>query len=293
MPASGTAGADARPRSRSSSSSRTATACAAKIVGWDLFDDVGVLRVEPDRSRVSPRAARRLGGASSSASPSRRSGARSGSRPRSPSASSRRPALDLGADFELPPHRRDPDRRADQPRQLRRAALRRSRPRDRHQRADPQRVRKRGGRRVRGPDQLREALAGAADRDRAVAYAYVGISTDDLTPALARRFGYAGQPRRGRSSTSRVHPPARRGLRAGDETVVVNGRGGHDRRRRRVAIAGRPVRSGDDLVRIVTQPSGPASASRSRSSATVSACASRSRSASGRSTRRADRAPAG
>ena len=47
------------------------------------------------------------------------------------------PALDPVADLEATTCRRDPDRRADQPRQLRRPALRRPRPRDRDQRPDP------------------------------------------------------------------------------------------------------------------------------------------------------------
>jgi len=84
-----------------------------------------------------------------------------------------------------------------------------------------------------------------------VAYAYVGISTDNLTPALARRLGYPVS--HGAIIVDVTGAPARAaGLRGGDESMVLNGEevtvGGDVV----VAIAGRPVRSGDDLVRIVT-----------------------------------------
>ena len=55
--------------------------------------------------------------------------------------------------------RRDPDRRRDQPRQLRRAAARRAGSRDRHQRADQVAVRRRRGRGLRGPGGHRAPLA--------------------------------------------------------------------------------------------------------------------------------------
>ena len=50
------------------------------------------------------------------------------------------PPVDRGLDLALPRDRRDPDRRSDHPRQLRRPALRRAGPRDRNQRPDPERV---------------------------------------------------------------------------------------------------------------------------------------------------------
>ena len=62
------------------------------IVGWDLFNDIGLVKVDPRDHAVSPRAARRLEPLSSSASRSRRSAARSARRARSPSASSPRPS---------------------------------------------------------------------------------------------------------------------------------------------------------------------------------------------------------
>ena len=63
-----------------------------RIVGWDLFNDTGLVKVDPEDHARGAGAARRLEHASSSASPSRRSGARSGRRARSRSASSPRPS---------------------------------------------------------------------------------------------------------------------------------------------------------------------------------------------------------
>ena len=84
-----------------------------------------------------------------------------------------------------------------------------------------------------------------------VAYAYVGISTDDLTPALADRLDLPVE--RGALVVDVSGAPARAaGFRAGDEQVTLNGErvtvGGDIV----VAIGERPVRSGHELVRIVT-----------------------------------------
>ena len=99
----------------------------ATIVGWDLFNDVGAVRVDPADHAVSPcRSATRR--RSSSANRWRRSAARSGSRTRSRSASSRRPAGRSTRSPRATRRRRYPDRRPDQPRQLRRPALRRAWP---------------------------------------------------------------------------------------------------------------------------------------------------------------------
>jgi S1-C subfamily serine protease len=83
-----------------------------------------------------------------------------------------------------------------------------------------------------------------------VSYAYIGVSTDDLTPALARRIGVAAT--RGALVTSVSEGPAREaGLRAGSRLLEVNGEEFQIGGDVVVAIDGRPVRSGDDLVRIV------------------------------------------
>ena len=87
-------------------------------------------------------------------------------------------ALDPVADLAVLPLRRDPDRRADHPRELRRPAARCPRRRGRHQRADPHGQRERRGRRLRRPDQ-RGASARCAQLIAAgrVRYPYVGITT--------------------------------------------------------------------------------------------------------------------
>jgi S1-C subfamily serine protease len=86
-----------------------------------------------------------------------------------------------------------------------------------------------------------------------VAYAFVGISTDDLTPSLARRLGFGirrgaliGQVEKGSAAE-------RAGLRAGDEEIRLNGqivRAGGDVI---VGIDGAPVQRASDVIRIVAQ----------------------------------------
>jgi len=86
-----------------------------------------------------------------------------------------------------------------------------------------------------------------------VRYAYVGITTEDLTPGIARRFGYAA--RQG-ALVDTVRPGtagARAGLRAATHDEVYEGtdvRVGGDAI---VAIDGIPVRSAEDVVRIVSE----------------------------------------
>jgi 2-alkenal reductase len=85
-----------------------------------------------------------------------------------------------------------------------------------------------------------------------VAYAYLGVTTEDLTPSIAKKFGYA--VRRGalvdsvQTGTAAEHA----GLRAGSRDVQLNGetvRAGGDVI---VSVDGRPVRSSGDLIRIVS-----------------------------------------
>ena len=86
-----------------------------------------------------------------------------------------------------------------------------------------------------------------------VEYAYVGITTQDLTPALARVLGY---PVRQGALVEDVRPGgpgAKAGLRGSSRPVNALGyrdlRSGGDVI---VAIDGKPVRSADDVVRIVS-----------------------------------------
>lgn len=84
-----------------------------------------------------------------------------------------------------------------------------------------------------------------------VVYAYLGVTTETLTPTLARHLGY--ETARGAIlSTVRDHSPAdRAGLRGGSEEETFNGEtvslGGD----LIIAIDGQAVRSADDVVRQV------------------------------------------
>ena len=84
-----------------------------------------------------------------------------------------------------------------------------------------------------------------------VAYGYVGVTTEDLTPSVARHFGYGVQQGAVIAQVNDDSPGERAGLRGGDGDEVFNGervtRGGDVI----VAIDGRPVRSADDVVREV------------------------------------------
>ncbi len=86
-----------------------------------------------------------------------------------------------------------------------------------------------------------------------VAYAYVGITTEDLTPGIARRFGY---PVRNGAVITTVRPGspgARAGLQGGSEDRDFNGEtftyGGDVV----AAVDGNAVRNAGDVVRIVTE----------------------------------------
>jgi 2-alkenal reductase len=86
-----------------------------------------------------------------------------------------------------------------------------------------------------------------------VAYAYVGVTSEDLTPGIARRFGYPVRYGAVITSVRPDSPGARAGLHGGSEQRVFNGStftGGGDVI---VAIGGQPVRSAADVVRAVTE----------------------------------------
>lgn len=86
-----------------------------------------------------------------------------------------------------------------------------------------------------------------------VAYAYVGVTTEDLTPAIARRFGYRAEYGALVTSVRSGSPAARAGLRGGTRQEQFNGtlvtRGGDVI----LAIDGQPVGSAGEVVRIVTE----------------------------------------
>jgi len=86
-----------------------------------------------------------------------------------------------------------------------------------------------------------------------VAYAYVGITTEDLTPGIAHEFHYPVQYGAVVTSVQAGSPGARAGLRGGNEDRDYNGQtftlGGDVI----VAIDGRPVRSATDVLRVVAE----------------------------------------
>jgi len=90
-------------------------------------------------------------------------------------------------------------------------------------------------------------------RNGRVAYAYVGVEAEDLTPTIAKRFGYSVQ-RGAVIATVRPESPAEEaGLRGGSERRQLNGlpvRVGGDVV---VKIGDREVQSADDLVRVVSE----------------------------------------
>ena len=101
-------------------------------------------------------------------------------------------------------------------------------------------------------DSARRSMRQLLERGR-VAYAYVGITSEDLTPTLARHFGYAVLRGAVVDSVRAGGPGAKAGIRGGTSDVQVNDtpftRGGDVI----VAIDGQPVRSADDVVRIVSE----------------------------------------
>jgi S1-C subfamily serine protease len=85
-----------------------------------------------------------------------------------------------------------------------------------------------------------------------VAYAFVGISAEDLTPSLADHLGYSIDRGALVSRVANDSAAERAGLRAGTKDVRLNGqvvRAGGDVI---VAIQGIPVRSASDVIRIVS-----------------------------------------
>ena len=95
-----------------------------------------------------------------------------------------------------------------------------------------------------------------------VSYAYVGITTEDLTPTLARHLGYPVSHGALLDSVLPDTPGAKAGLRGGTGQEQFDGvtvsRGGDVI----LAIDGRPVGSAEDVVRIVAEDLRPGEAAR-------------------------------
>jgi 2-alkenal reductase len=86
-----------------------------------------------------------------------------------------------------------------------------------------------------------------------VSYAFVGIRTEDLTPSVAKKFGYPVPQGALIDTVTPNSPASRAGLVPGNRDVLFNGidvRVGGDAI---VSIDGVPVRSGEDVVRIVAE----------------------------------------
>jgi S1-C subfamily serine protease len=100
-------------------------------------------------------------------------------------------------------------------------------------------------------DAAKHSIAQLITRGR-VSYAYVGISTEDVTPSLAKALGLKVKAGALVVSVEPNSPAQRAGFRAGKEERTVLGRevvAGGDII---VAIDGRPIRRADDVVRIVS-----------------------------------------
>ncbi len=100
-------------------------------------------------------------------------------------------------------------------------------------------------------DSARRSMAQLIASGR-VSYAYIGIKTQDLIPSVAKRFGYSVSHGAVVTDVTGGSPGAAAGLRAGTRTDEVLGdqftRGGDVI----VSIAGHRVESAEDVVRVVT-----------------------------------------
>ncbi len=91
-------------------------------------------------------------------------------------------------------------------------------------------------------------------RNGSVRYAYVGITTEDLTPAIAKKFGYAATHGALIDSFATDGSAGRRaGLRAGTRDVLYEGLAVKVGGDAIVAINGIPVTNAEDVVRIVAE----------------------------------------
>ena len=86
-----------------------------------------------------------------------------------------------------------------------------------------------------------------------VAYAYVGITSEDLTPGIARRYGYPVRSGAVITSVRPGSPGAHAGLRGGSQQRDFNGSAFTYGGDVVVSIGGSPVRSASDVVRAVTE----------------------------------------
>jgi 2-alkenal reductase len=98
--------------------------------------------------------------------------------------------------------------------------------------------------------------------DGAVSYAYVGVETEDLTPSLAKRFHYAVGRGAVVTSVKDGSPAKAAGLRGGSGQQEVLGTTFTPGGDVIVAIDGRKITSAEDIVRIVTESLSPGEVAR-------------------------------
>jgi S1-C subfamily serine protease len=85
-----------------------------------------------------------------------------------------------------------------------------------------------------------------------VTYAYVGITTEDLTPSLARALGYKARHGALIESVNGGSPAEQAGLRGGNREAYVLGRTLQTGGDVILAIDGKPINGADDVVRFVS-----------------------------------------
>ena len=226
---------------------------AAKIVGWDVFDDVGVIKVDPKTHVLAPVP---LGDSSRVVvgEPVAAIGSPFGNENSlavGVVSATQRSIESLTS--QLQPRRRDSGRRADQPRQLGGPlfdALGRVIGINAQIRSDSGNAEGVG---FAVPINAAKRSMQPAARERQGLVCLRGDHREDLTPGIARRFGYPVEYGAVITSVRPGSPGARAGLQGGTDERDFNGvdftYGGDVL----VAVDGSPIRGANDVVRTVSE----------------------------------------
>lgn len=86
-----------------------------------------------------------------------------------------------------------------------------------------------------------------------VAYGFAGIETEELTPSLSRHFGFPVSRGAVLTSVGLGTPAARAGLRGGSRTVIFGDQSFQLGGDLVIAVDREPIRNGDDLVRAISR----------------------------------------